>query len=658
MRVEDLKWEYKPIENPDWDFARNNFIVLKRPWGTLSQSVFSIYYGNLVAPNRDYKYQGLSCFADGDYWKFLDCIFFELTGVKLKPKKVIVYPWKCIYQYSSGKIKVNVEYYLAKTNGEGLSLRVLFDIRGNRKNELVIRPLVDIRDVYQQSDPQEIEAQVKNNSLIAKRGNKFISFKLEGSSINSQKEAIGWRYKLGDGFRKETKYGIRFVPEFCQPVFIGEIRKEIVGNKSVSLIINCNNNDKINFEDNEKEEIKDIEKIIKEFKCDKRILARIISLSKFGIKKDKEIIPEAGDFWFKEVWFRDFLEGLLNNFETFMRIDKEYIGKVLRWALTKYNKKTGRFPNLLNDFNSTDATLLFFILAERYLKNVKDNKLAIAVLKTLNNTVEIFSKNKMKEEGPPVIRKDLLYSMPWQSWTDNRILFMDRLISARIPHEWMTKDNLPEISRPCLLPEINALFIRTLFAGENIAKIVGGMKDMERYRKLYKKAIEKYKKFFMGDDFFYSIIVGNMNDETPSSVALVSMILLYDHVFDKSDLERMWPYVKSLLVKRKNKAFGILVRKTQDKIFLNDQQYHGSTVWPRDIPYLIKYLKILRKNKIIKDILDNQLDHQMNEGAIFFCHELFSLPEGKNPSPTKTTSYPVPVKNPIQFWSHFCDEFL
>lgn len=658
MKAKNLKWEYKPVENPDWDFARNNFTVLKRVQGALTQSVFSVYYGNIIGPNRDYKYQGLCCFSGKDYMKFLDCIFFEISGVKLKPKKVVVYPWKCIYQYTANGTKVNVEYYLAKTKNDGLSLRVLFGIKCKGKKELIIKPLVDIREVYQQSCPEEIDVQVKRDTLIAKRKNNFISFKLEESSINPKKEVINWKYKLGDGFRKKTKFGIRFVSEFNSPVFIGEIKKEVSGKTKLSLIISCNNNEKIDFKKNEKEEIKEIEKLMRKFKLDKKVQARIIALNKFGIKKDKHKIPEAGDFWFKEVWFRDLFEGLLSNFETFMKIDKKYIGKILKWTLSKYDKKSGKFPNFLNDMNSADATFLFFILSEKYTQASTDKKLAQKVLKVFNRTIDIFSNNKLKEDGPPVIRKGLIYSMPWHSWTDKRILFMNKLISARIPSEWMTKNNLQNISRPCLLPEINALFIRSLYAGENIAKVAGSMKDIDKYRKMYNKAVDRYKKTFMNNDFLYSMVVGNMQDENESSVAVVSAALLYDHVFDVNDLKNMWPYVQSLLVKRKNKVFGILVRNSEDKIFLNDDQYHGSTVWPRDTPYLIKYLRIIGKNKMVKEILQNNLEHQMTEGAIFLCHELFSLSEGKNPSPTKTRKNPVPVKNPIQFWSHFCDDYL
>jgi len=120
----------------------------------------------------------------------------------------------------------------------------------------------------------------------------------------------------------------------------------------------------------------------------------------------------------------------------------------------------------------------------------------------------------------------------------------------------------------------------------------------------------------------------------------------------------MWPCVEKLLVRRNGKLFGMLCRNSRDKVYYNDYQYHGAVVWPRDTPYLIKYLRIIGREDLIKEILDSNLEHQTGEGAIFYCNELFSLPEGKNPSPTQTSNKPIPIKNPIQLWSQFCDDYL
>jgi hypothetical protein len=120
----------------------------------------------------------------------------------------------------------------------------------------------------------------------------------------------------------------------------------------------------------------------------------------------------------------------------------------------------------------------------------------------------------------------------------------------------------------------------------------------------------------------------------------------------------MWPHVERLLVKREGKLFGVLCRNLRDRTYYNDYQYHGAVVWPRDTPYLIKYLQIIGRSDLVKEVLESNLEHQMKEGAIFYSNELFSLPEGRNPSPTETCGNPVPIKNPIQFWSNFCDDYL
>lgn len=60
-----------------------------------------------------------------------------------------------------------------------------------------------------------------------------------------------------------------------------------------------------------------------------------------------------------------------------------------------------------------------------------------------------------------------------------------------------------------------------------------------------------------------------------------------------------------------------------------------------------------------KEIVLNNLDHQMSEGAIFYNHELFSKPCGNNPEHVEATERnPVPVKNAIQFWSQWCDPVI
>ena len=155
-------------------------------------------------------------------------------------------------------------------------------------------------------------------------------------------------------------------------------------------------------------------------------------------------------------------------------------------------------------------------------------------------------------------------------------------------------------------------------------------------------------------------------DETETSFAVVSASLLND-LFSDDELTRVWSVTRNtLLVLRKPqifglremKPFGILVKNSSSRIFYNDRQYHEAVLWPRDTPYLIRLLERLGDVNTVKEILVNNIDHQMTEGAIFFNSELFSLPEGKNPCQSSTSCNPIPLKNPAQWWSHWTDLFL
>jgi len=656
LEVNNLKWEYIPKENPDWDFVRNPFTVIKRPQAAWSQSIFSVRNENLIAPNRDYRYQGLNVIVGDEYWKFLDCIFFGIKDVVLDPVNVIVFPWKSIYQYVGKGIEVDVEYYLAKDLKSGVSARVLFDIRSSADRKLIIKPLVDIRDVFDHSRPDKIGISSVDNSLFASVNGNNISFFVEDGEIQEKRQIINWRYKLGSGFRERTNEGIKFISEWDNPSFIGEISKDVFDNEKVALVINCNrDNSAVNFDENEEEEKSYTQKLIDKFDYKKEILARIITMDKFGVlEKNKNIIPESGDFWFKQIWIRDLMEFCINNFNTLVKINKKKVETILKWVLKQQDFNSGKFPNFKDNFDSADASLLFFIFAEKYLREFEDKNIGYDVLKSLKLALKKFSENKFEIDGSPVIHNDMLYSMPWHSWTDSRVPFYGRLISTRIPFEWTKEVKIEDLCKPALLPEINALYIRVLKAGEFITDLV---KSEENFIDQYKKASSKYKKIFKNKHYLYSLIIDGKKDSTETSMALVSSVLLYNHVFNKNDLENMWHVVEKLLVKKRGKIFGMLLKNVNDRIYFNDYQYHGAVVWPRDNPYLIKYLRIIGEEAKANEILESNLWHQMDEGAIFYNSELFSLPEGKNPSPTKTNNEPVPMKNPIQLWSHFCDAY-
>ncbi|HEY9856503.1 MAG TPA: hypothetical protein V6D05_12250, partial [Stenomitos sp.] len=60
-----------------------------------------------------------------------------------------------------------------------------------------------------------------------------------------------------------------------------------------------------------------------------------------------------------------------------------------------------------------------------------------------------------------------------------------------------------------------------------------------------------------------------------------------------------------------------------------------------------------------QELLASALEHQQREGVLFYNHELFSLPDGSMDERRRSTGqWLVPVKNPMQWWSQWCDPFL
>ena len=106
----------------------------------------------------------------------------------------------------------------------------------------------------------------------------------------------------------------------------------------------------------------------------------------------------------------------------------------------------------------------------------------------------------------------------------------------------------------------------------------------------------------------------------------------------------------NLLVEKNGVPFGILVKKSPKRIYYGDEEYHEAVVWPRDTPYLIRLLRHGGEvdKEAVEGLLRSNLDHQMNEGFVFYNGELFSPDNGEM----------VPVKNPVQFWSQWVDPFL
>ena len=211
-----------------------------------------------------------------------------------------------------------------------------------------------------------------------------------------------------------------------------------------------------------------------------------------------------------------------------------------------------------------------------------------------------------------------------------------------------------ELNKPkYFLPEINAEWIKMLrhcvrMSSENENK-------KENFSSLLENAIINVKKVFWDaeENILYNIVtMEGEKDKTQGSPAVVAFSLLLDeNIFSQSEIKEFVKGVKeNLLVERHGLPFGILVKMSPKSTYYGDEEYHEAVVWPRDTPYLIRILRAVGEveKETVEGIQRSNLEHQMNEGFVFYNSELFSPDNGEM----------VPVKNPVQFWSQWVDAYI
>jgi glycogen debranching enzyme len=231
------------------------------------------------------------------------------------------------------------------------------------------------------------------------------------------------------------------------------------------------------------------------------------------------------------------------------------------------------------------------------------------------------------------------------------------------------------------LPEINAQWITALglilkslevLAGQWKKSGEPGEPALEsKVRDLLSKARKNFMSTFWNADngFLYSIVYADrsVRDDMESETAVAAAALLGEDVLGQQQFQLISAKAKRSLLQCRRLVrfgdallpFGIVANNSDHRIYYDDPDYHSDVIWPRSTPYLIRLLSEAGEHDAVEALLLNTLDHQMTEGAILYSHELLSKPCGNNPSPDPDLSRnPVPVKNPIQFWSQWCDPFL
>lgn len=671
--------DLQPVEDRNPAITRH--VIVKRPQASWSQSAFSVPFGDSsekIMPNRDYPYEGLSVLIEGENFHFLDGIAVGAKKgakyIKLKAKKVSAFPWEMIYYYENEEgINLAITYYLMNIGASQNGITACVSLETNAPS-LVIEPIVDIRHMYEHSTPEGHFCRTLSDGMLIWRDENCITLRtINECEVRTWKKKIEWWYKLGSGFREKTGGKVVFNGEIKNPISLGEIVIPMDNTSTALLVISCSNSEAQLEWLNEKgkawlrdecEEERSANAMVKLLGInDPAVAFRAIALAKFGLYAGGEVFYEAGDFWFRTPWFRDLFEGIINNIKTLIRIgDAKRIRDIILHSFEyqdDYARIPNRFPERRSeqlDYNNADATLLAFIAAGEFFKRKRADDFANTILERAEFTISRFKMNDLNMiNGAPVLNENGLISVvPWHSWTDTKrgveIEGKKTNVSVRIPHSWCDElEDQDELNKPkYFLPEINAQWIKMLC---HCKWMTSEKNKKENLSALLEKASINFKKVFWDteENNLYNVVtMDGKKDRTLGSPAVVAFSLLLD-LFSQSEVKEFIKGInENLLVKKNGLPFGILVKKSPKRTYYGDEEYHEAVVWPRDTPYLLKILRYAGQIEIAEAILRSNLEHQMNEGFIFYNSELFSPDNGEM----------VPVKNPVQFWSQWVDPYI
>jgi hypothetical protein len=690
---------------------------------------------------------------------------------------VQINPWKVTYCYKildapaggskSKEIPFFVSYYLNSNNTPKLATGcvelyfpqgLVFEGGGIRP---IIQPFVDIRHMYESNDSIEgyhkwDEIRGNRKQIHVTHYNRRLTFYVSQviSEFFSTPEVLVWKYKLGQGtrterpnpdgrksetlFEEKERRVVSFfnfqVPDNCEQRFIRLLWGCGLNDEPAKYVLphverffkESRQRDQAQFQ-----QIREACPLPADLAFRSAIWARILGLLKFKIYIRRPgtqdyLVPPAGAWWFKTLWTRDAFEGILNSLETLLKFpeEQEAVKGVILLALHDQDKHSGRilrgipeYKHLETFYDSSDGTLLCFIVANAYIQKTRDLDFALKVLPHAWTTIRCFYEDNVKAsdlfqiDGPPRVdgESGLLLSAPRHSWIDTRSQSVNHRgqeiggLPSRFSEQFIRdlwdhlNDQIPDKKKledllfapNFFLPEINAQWITLLrgtietidFVASQASQppVITDLQDRQTdlqglkgiAQEILDRAHKSFERTFWNEEngFLFNTLYEDraVKDKLECEAGVTAAAMLGETVFTRQKLVSIWECARDkLLIHRRlvqygeeTLPFGLITRNVRHGAYYGDAQYHGDVTWPRSTPYLIKLLQLLDEDKVIKEILINTLDHQVSEAAIFYNQELFSKPVGNNPHPDeRTRNNPVPVKNSVQFWSQWCDAFI
>ncbi len=709
---------FLPQDSLDWDGARTRRFALRTAQAEFVQGCRTLVRaGDWRHQQVDFPYEGLLALLGGENWKMLDTVGFQVRHggkvVALLDAPIAVDPITAVICHDSPWGPWQTSWYLAPHSGAGgavLRLGIQPPAGIPAGVTVHLKPIFDIRHMYSTSAQEGYETEVLPAGGVAvglENGPAVVVRTRPEAKFRVRFERVPLYYRMGDGFRFLAEDGVRFhseerlgqtVGEWAIPAGGEPISVEFACHDSVEAALDLLENATASV-DSERGAFEPCADLAARSGALPGVAERVFVMAhKFGMATPAVAgghLPEAGGWWFRTPWFRDVFEGFLANWHTLSGLGLgQRITDACAMAASLIDPVSGRIPNRLPEhredleyrdrygrlpdgyYHSVDATTLLFTLLDTVEGQVAiDEELFLA---TFRKAFEAFRHARPDTpDGTAVVGPDgLLRCVSWHSWTDGKraISFNGTTVGnlpLRVPRGWQLEDLIAgrtpgevyreQILPTFLLPEINAQWLRML--GWGLRHLPESDPVRDAVARVNDRAVASYRDTFWNEEagFLTNLVrADGRADDVPGSPGMVAAVLVArSGIFSDADMRRVWETCRDrLAVYRGGKLFGLVVKASDERVYYGDAQYHEAVCWPRDSAYLAALLDLLGETEAKRDLLEANLDHQQSEGVLFYNHELFSLPEGKNPSPEAGTAhFPVPVKNPMQWWSQWCDAF-
>ena len=660
-------------------------------------STFSAKLGNLYCPNRDYLCEGFSAFLSGRQYKILDAYAVGIIDankkpVELIPKSVFVTPQSATYTYffssQNGSGTLKVAYWLSHKKQPALITDFFIDASDDVACNLsiVVRPLVSLSQFCSSDCAKDISSVATDKkALLCTSQQACVEFHSETATRTTPLDVLQpWDCKLGFGERKRESSGYVPKPVLATSKITGELelatvkkhatlyatvfsagQKAVVPEKSApsanpatleKAAQSANSASLAVLASKFSEELSAAKNLWGE-RQSKRLEWRFYNLAhNFDFEVNGLTGFDAGSMWFRQLWLRDAFETLYSNFDFFYCCEPAKARELILHGLS-IQDSAGIIPTRVGEkgdkaSNGLDSTLLCMLCGCKHYERSGDEKISAA----LSHALRKFLSQASSKKHAVSLDYGLLSCPANYSWTDSceklAVAGEELLIPRRIPAAWLgttLEEKQNASSAKYLLVEINALWVSLLRYASKLS--IPRKNELDWLSKLSQR---NFYEIFPRDGFLAHIASADdpfaIYDASFSSASVMAYSLL-PHMFRKADLHKAFIRVQQNLVYRNGLAFGIPVRagKGFEESFENDAQYHGHVCWPRDTPYLFKFLNSCNRHDLAEQLLKSSLEQEFSESAIGYCPELFALDDGKEP---------VPVKNPAQLWSQFADPYL